>query len=429
MGRILAIVLCLLLFPAPALALYGDSEGDLGLDGSLRLIVLGLDNFDFPDFFGGNDQDFLAQAILRLTAMGHPSDRLAYEVHLVQSVTYTTAQTGGGDPIGTGQGNQRYRALQLEIDQYDEEGLSSLAFLDRLNVKLTFDWADLTLGRQAITFGKAYFWNPLDEFSPFDPSQFDRDYKAGADAARLDIPLGGFSGLNLVAAAGRTIESDGSFSSQNSVAGLSWYGSALLLRAFTNQYGYDWALQGGKVYGGYQLGGALVGDIGVYQVRLEAAYVWAVDSPALPGPLAGDLMESHLKAVIGLGRRFESSLQLESELFYNGAGDSGDLRAALARVGYGSSLQMSRLIWGLRASYEISPLLAGSWVWLVSLDDSSWQTQPSLIYSLSDNSELICGLTINRGDRPGLDRGGNIQPHSEFGSFADFVFFELKWYF
>ena len=65
-------------------------------------------------------------------------------------------------------------------------------------------WGDLTAGRQAITFGKAYFWNPLDVFFPFDSSQIDREYKPGVDALRIDVPLGAFSGLNLVGAAGRT---------------------------------------------------------------------------------------------------------------------------------------------------------------------------------------------------------------------------------
>ena len=64
--------------------------------------------------------------------------------------------------------------------------------------------ADVTVGRQAITFGKAYFWNPLDEFLPFDARQIDRDYKAGVDAVRVDIPTSPFSGVNVVVAPGRS---------------------------------------------------------------------------------------------------------------------------------------------------------------------------------------------------------------------------------
>ena len=47
-----------------------------------------------------------------------------------------------------------------------------------------FRFAGLTIGRQAVSFGKAHFWNPLDVFLAFDPFQFDRDYKPGVDAQR-----------------------------------------------------------------------------------------------------------------------------------------------------------------------------------------------------------------------------------------------------
>jgi hypothetical protein len=426
---ITAILFCLLLIPGQGLAREGDGAVELG--GSLRTIALGMDNYDFAPFFDGNDQDLAAQTILRMTAQGSYTERISYEVHLVQNLTYTTGDDGGDITGGVGGGNDmRYRVLRLSADLYDEVGLSAALVMDRLNLRIAFDRFDLTLGRQAITFGKAYFWNPLDEFLPFDPSQFDRDYKPGVDAVRMDIPLGDFSGINLVAAGGRTLRAGGEYDSPNATAGLSWHGSALIMRAFTNMWDFDLALQGGKVYGGYQLGGALAGDLGEYQLRLEAAYVWAENSPALSAPLNGDVMESRLVAVAGLSRRLSSGLNLESELLYNDAGDGGDLRAAIVRVGQGASLHLSRWVWGFRASYEIMPVLTGSWVWLVSLDDASWQTQPSLVWSLSDEAELILGLTINRGDRPDFDSTADIvQPGSEFGSYADYIFVELKWYF
>ncbi len=429
MLRIAAIMLALILWTAPAWALYGDSEGALGVDGSLRAIVLGINNYDNPDIFGDHGHDWLAQLIGRLTAEGHPRENFAYEAHLVQVATFATAPGGGLGASALGRADQRYRVLDLEFEWHDQTYSNAVMFLDRLNAKLSFSWGDLTLGRQAVTFGKAYFWNPLDEFLPFDPSQFDRDYKPGVDAARLDIPLGDFSGLNLVAVGGRTLDAQNSYLNPDAFGNLSWQGSALLARGFTTLKGFDLALQGGKIYGGYELGGALSGDAGPVQVRAEAAYKWAVDSEPLSGGLEGDLMENHLTAVVGAGRRFEFGLEVESELLYNGGGESNDLRSALARQSYGSIPHMSRWVWGLRLSYEILPVLNAYWAFMLSMDDLSWQTQPSLVWSLSDNTELLGGLTINRGERPGVDDSGNTVPKSEFGLAPDYFFLEFKWYF
>ena len=49
----------------------------------------------------------------------------------------------------------------------DDDGLSQSVLrltVDRLNVRFDLASLDVTLGRQAITFSQAYFWNPLDVF-------------------------------------------------------------------------------------------------------------------------------------------------------------------------------------------------------------------------------------------------------------------------
>ena len=67
-------------------------------------------------------------------------------------------------------------------------------------------------------------------------------------------------------------------------------------------------------------------------------------------------MEDSFLGVFGLGHRFENSLSLDFEYFYNGAGDPGHLDAALVRSQFGSSLQLSRHLIGLVGSYELTPL-------------------------------------------------------------------------
>ena len=430
-GRIIGAALLLsLLIPSAATALVGDSNGPFGLDGSIRLIGVWFRNYNFTPYFQNQDTDEYLQGILRLTAAGRPTDRWNYEVHLVSALDYRST---GGEISTAGFGanggaKTRYRAWDTTYEYIDEKYTSGTAWLDRFNVQLHFDAFDLTLGRQAITFGKAYFWNPLDVYLPFDPAQFDRDYKPGVDAVRLDIPLGDFSGLTFTYVMGREVYFGQYVVSEPSMD-TSWYGSSVLARYYTNFHDWDIALQGGKIYGGYQLGFGLVGEVATIQVRAEAAQFWARDSRQLPWPFSKDLYESQFTGVIGLGRRFESSLDLEFEFLYNDGGEDNDLAIGLIRQQAGAVLHVGRYLAGFTASYEFTPLIVGRMAAIHSFSDSSTQLQPSVTWSLGDNTDLLLAATVNLGDRPTIDPLRGVQIHSEFGNYPDYLFAELKFYF
>lgn len=415
-----------------ALAFIGDTEKAAGLNGSLRTLGFLLDQDGVAPFSGQNSFDALCQAILRLTLAGKPTHSLAYEFHWVHSLTLSTANLSGASPLAFGNATvstaTRYRAIDASWSVLEADQALSTASFDRFNAKLALDWGDVTLGRQAITFGKTYFWNPLDVFFPFDATQFDRDYKPGVDALRVDISLGRFSGINLVGAAGPEISIQAG-ERRTDPADVSWYGSALLGRLFANVGEWDLSLQGGKVYGGLHVGAGAVGDAGPIQVRGEIAQFLAMRSDSLPFPLQGDLFQDHFLAVLGLGRRFENSLSLDFEYFYNGAGDPDDLNAAFVRTRIGSSLQMSRHMVGLVARYEISPLLNGQLAALTSLSDGSTQLQPILTISLSDEMDLLLGMMLNFGRPPAADANGSFHIRSELGSTPTVGFMEWKVYF
>jgi len=412
-----------------ALALVGDTEGNLGLDGSFRIIGGLSHNTNDPVLFEKDTSAYL-QSILRLAAAGHPARRVSYEAHLVTGFTHSAATPFGGGSVAGSRGiKTRYRTSDASWNFIDgEKDTFGNLWLDRFNLKLALPRADLIIGRQAITFGKAYFWNPLDLYLPFDPAQFDRDYKAGVDALRLDISLGPFSGLNLIYVLGRELDINNQYVQDGDVSA-SWFGSSLLLRGFTHAGGWDLAVQGGKVYGGYHFGGGLVGEIKSIQIRFEAARFWADGGPLLPPPYGTRLLKDHVSAVIGLGHRWPSSLDIEVEGFYNGGGESRDITMGMQRVERGAILQAGRILAGTTVSYEITPLIVGQLAVLQSLSDGSTQVQPTLRWSTSDNSELLLGASINRGDRPTRDPLNTITFHSEFGTYPHFFFAEFKSYF
>ncbi|MBN1608896.1 MAG: hypothetical protein JW940_19875 [Polyangiaceae bacterium] len=411
LGSLLAVVTC----SGEASALYEDDDGALTLDANFRnMTALVLPRASLGP--SGRDSAGLNASALRLTADGAPAAWFSYELHAVQDMSMVTAPEALEGLSFAAPETQRYRLAELSSTWIADPNVRARLWIDRASVKYRLGRADIELGRQAITFGKAHFWNPLDVFLPFDARQFDREYKLGVDALRVDVPIGLTSGLNLIAAPGRV---DGA-----RVTARSWYGSAALVHAFTNVADYDLALQAGKIYGGTQFGGGVAGQIGPIDVRGEATYVRTLHERADRVPLP-----NHWVAVAGLGLTFDSSLTLDAEYLYNGAGDDDSLTAALARVSAGRSLQMSEHVAGALVSYDLLPILTGSAATLVSLSDGSFVVQPGLTYSVSDESDLLAGALVAFGKRPRSGAGLVPELRSEFGTYPNVGYAQYRCYF
>ena len=193
-----------------------------------------------------------------------------------------------------------------------------------------------------------------------------------------------------------------------------WRETALVLRAFTNQWDWDFIVQGGKLRGRVQAGAAFVGEAFTIELRGEAAYFWAGENEPI---------DDHLTAVLGVGRRFESTLYLQAEHLFNG-GSADSLFASFNRVAGGWMQQASHNVTGVMASYEILPVLVGSVALLIEWDDHSMLIQPGLAYSAADEVDLVAGALLAVGERP---EGFVLQ--SEFGTYPSFFYLESKIYF
>ncbi len=140
-------------------------------------------------------------------------------------------------------------------------------------------------------------------------------------------------------------------------------------------------------------------------------------------------MEDSRSAVVGIGRRFESSLVLEAEYFENGAGDSDAREASLLRFASGGLLDLSERLVGVAASYDVLPIVVARLGAIVALDDPSVQVQPLVTWSAADEVDVLGGAIVGRGDRPARDPPGIPRLRSEFGTFPDVYFVEVRWYF
>lgn len=404
------------------------ADGDAGLSGfgaSVREIGAGIRNYPNEALFGaGNSSDYYSETILRMTASNISIPRLSalfLEIHVVGGIVKTSMDGSPGlGGLSQSSSGRRYRLdwVGLETNTWDENGAAFYVDLDRANLKYRFSLGDLTVGRQAVTFGETYFWNPLDIFNPFDARSFDRDYKPGVDLLKLDVPFGDFSGMNVIVGAYNGGMGPSDFKRHVFIA-----------RCYGSLQGWDMAVQGGQVYGGSQFGYGFTGEAFSLEVRGEASWFKSkIDDRVIFDP-GIRMLDDSFTGVAGLGRKVTDRVTVETEYLYNGAGIPENMDAGLARVGAGDALHIGRHLAGASVSWETMPLLATRFACIYSFSDGSRVFQPGLTWSLSNESELVAGAVINMGKRPGTDAMGFPRLRSEFGTSPDAYYMEVKIYF
>ena len=385
------------LFPSPAYSvkLIDSDLISCELSGSLKGFYLGIhDNHIDKSHDGG-------LTLLRLILTGKVLEKASIEFHLLEGGMINPLPAAPSGFVSFSEAT-RFRADPWDHSQSTHEDFSSQIAIDRANITLRFPHCDLTLGRQAITLGTTYFWNPNDLLTAFSPYEFDREYKPGVDGAKVDIALGMFSGISFIYGAGDSF-------------GLNE--SALLIRTFTNMFDFDLAMMAGRFRQDGFVGADFNGEVGPgIGVRGELSY------------FAAESDDDFIQLVLGTEYRFENDLYFSAEYFYNGFGTphtSRYLKKLFSkRIMEGDIYNISRHYLGILGSYEVTPLLTVSLATIINLIDHSVLIDPLVIYSLSDNAEFVAGMVIGEGKKP-----RRLILKSEFGAYPDFTFVEIKYYF
>ena len=302
--------------------------------------------------------------------------------------------------------------------------------IDRYWIGFSAGPVDVTLGRQAITWGSAWFWKPTDRFSPFSPMDVDADVKRGVDAARVEIYTGQTSNLDLVATFERHPGTDREY----------WVHAGARFR--TTLGGYDLALSGARFQAAdeanWMVGVEFSGDIRKVGFRGEAAFNYLQES--------GDW---DIEAVIGLDYHFPFKLTLAGEFFYNGYGAAGpagyaeylmspgtceqmlvseslgDFAPYCAtmkgeRLERGEAFHVGRYYLGFTATQEVHPLVNLSLSTITNFRDPSSLLILGLQWSVVQDVRVTAGVMVPLGRKPEVttDPTGNftlIEARSEFG--------------
>ena len=271
--------------------------------------------------------------------------------------------------------------------------------------RLWADWnrgpLEITIGRQRVAMGTNLVWNPTDLFNPLSILDFDYQERPAFDGAHVQYYLGPLSKLELVVKPGKTSAT-----------------AATAVAFTTNLWEYDfhtivarrnnhWVI--GESWAGAISGGGFRGEVLVSQKpRLlpSGGYDASQSQGAMvSGAISGDYT-------------LPSSLYLHVESLYNSVGVTQNAALFSQQEMVLGLLSPSR--WSLfgEISYDITPLIRGSFYLLQNPTDGSRVLFPSITWSVATNLDLsLIGL---------LFRGDSL---TEFGGFGESAYLRLKFSF
>jgi len=243
-------------------------------------------------------------------------------------------------------------------------------YIDRLYFRQGFEWGNIIVGRQRISWGTGRIWNPTDLFNPINPADFSKIEKDGADALSMTYYLGNFTDLNIV------YNPQDKFKKNNAA-----------FRFRTNYETYDLAVIGGYFDRRYVAGFDFAGNLFVAGIRGEG--IISMDK--------NDLGKNYTKLVFGIDNQFTPKLYALVEYQYNGEGQTDKFSYGLIRLARGEIINLNRNYLFISSNYLFTPLISGTFSDNTNINDGSGFVNVSCSWSLTENSNLTFGSLITYG--------------------------------
>jgi len=286
--------------------------------------------------------------------------------------------------------------------------------LDRASYAYQTARINLTLGRQAVGWGRGTLFSAVDIFAPFTPLEINREWRRGIDAARADIKITDTTSVDMVTAWGPA-----------------WDQSALGIRLRGYLGPMDAELIFAKRATDYLYGITSSAAIGDFEVHGEFAVFETPGDVPYPGLFGNRKLVP--KAVLGVSNNFDigSGLKLLLEYHYSGFGanDPQKLPALLATPAYARRIQrgdtqiLGRQALAVQTSYTFNESWSGSFEILQGLTDYSGVLLPSVTWDVTERISLQGALFYGYGPAP---RAG--VPQSQFGGVPPTFILRVSFY-
>ena len=319
-------------------------------------------------------------------------------------------------PFAVGVASSRYRVADLDSPIYpsEDEPVGSVGVyhnLDRASVQFSTDFADISVGRDAIAWGSARIINPTDVIAPYTYDQLDTEDRVGVDAIRVRIPVGVMGEVDT----GYIFGNNFNFGK-----------SAVFLRSQLNAAETDFSVLLLEFQKNLLVGLDITRGIGGAGSWLEMAYVFA--KPFDDEPNTSD---NYLRTSVGLDYSFGGETYAFIEYHFSGAGatEPENFLTNLDQPAYTNGgvylLGVHYLAPGF--THQLTPLISFSGQMLFNLSDPSTFIAPQIAYNVAEDIHLSAGGFISIGKRP--ENGDSIRLQSEFGSYPNLLFSSFRVYF
>ena len=319
-------------------------------------------------------------------------------------------------PFAVGVASSRYRVADFDARIYPEKGESvgSVGIyhnLDRVSVHFSTDFADISVGRDAIAWGSARIINPTDVIAPYTYDQLDTEDRVGVDAIRVRIPVGVMGEVDTGYIFGNNFD----------------FGkSAIFLRSQLNAVETDFSLLLLEFQENLLVGLDVARGIGGAGSWLEMAYVFAKPFDKEP-----NTSDNYLRTSVGLDYSFGGETYAFIEYHFSGAGAENpeDFLTNLEQPAYTSGgvylLGVHYLAPGV--THQVTPLISVSGQMLFNLSDPSTFIAPQVAYNVAEDIHLSVGGFVSIGKQP--KNSDSTQLQSEFGSYPNLFFSSFRVYF
>lgn len=290
--------------------------------------------------------------------------------------------------------------------------------LDRLSLTARSERGSMRIGRQALTWGNGFLFNPMDLFNPFSPTDVERDYKIGDDMVSLQVHTGPRGELQMLYVPRRN----------PATHDVAWDQSSAAVKYHTYRGGLEVDLMAGEHYDDAVFGIGFTGYLGGAAWRLDATYTALDDSYEKTGYAGICANLDYSWAAWG------KNMYAWIEGYYTGLGisDYEDLRtepALLDRLRRGERFTLGRAYLDASLQVEFHPLINGHFTFIANLRDPSGALQPRLVWEPRQDLQVTAGANLYFGGTD-TEFGGIDLPGTRFTEApADNVYLWLSFFY
>lgn len=275
----------------------------------------------------------------------------------------------------------------------DDVSFISNHYIDMLYIKQFFDWGELVLGRQVISWGTGRVWQPTDMFNPINPANFSKIERDGADALSTKIYISEFSDIDIVV---------------NFRENLKDFNYAVRYRNKFDEY--DVSLMTGHFDKKLIYGADFAGNLFDAGVRGEAIY--SINP--------NDLDSNYIRLILGADYQLSAEWYAMLEYQFNGEGTSNidEYVQYLSRLMKGEIQNIGQHYLAFVTSYLLHPLLSSSATVITNIGDASGMAGINLKYNMLQDMNIGLGSMFFFGSES-----------SEYGLYPSALYLSMDWFF